>query len=193
MGACNFVNIPHINVPKYYGGKVCVFWQETFKLVTIFLSGSRNLPYFYGFFEAVNTLMQERHYHRERRITVKMSRRTQNVEIYLAIERARLSIFCTGLGHIFGIIVGLDFGILVRGKNIVSDRTTPLLHCFPFTSKLKAVITTGHCMNYQTIFNLPFRPLLKNFFHSNDIDLRDTSGKNYTLYLSVSLVLFWYL
>ena len=31
-------------------------------------------------------------------------------------------------------------------------------------------------MNYQTINKLQFRPLLKNFFHSFHIDLRDTSG-----------------
>ena len=32
-------------------------------------------------------------------------------------------------------------------------------------------------MNYQTFSNLQFRPLLKNSFHSIQIDLRDTSGK----------------
>ena len=32
-------------------------------------------------------------------------------------------------------------------------------------------------MNYQTFTNLQFRPLLKNFFHSIHIDLRDTSGE----------------
>ena len=30
-------------------------------------------------------------------------------------------------------------------------------------------------MNYQTFSNLQFRPLLKNSFHSIDIDLRATS------------------
>ena len=32
-------------------------------------------------------------------------------------------------------------------------------------------------MNYQTISNLQFRPLLKNSFHSIHIDLRDTTVK----------------
>ena len=32
-------------------------------------------------------------------------------------------------------------------------------------------------MNYQTFSNLQFRTLLKNFFHSILIDLRDTSGE----------------
>ena len=32
-------------------------------------------------------------------------------------------------------------------------------------------------MNYQTFSNLQIRPLLKIFFHSIHIDLRDTSGE----------------
>ena len=32
-------------------------------------------------------------------------------------------------------------------------------------------------MNYQTFSNLQFERLLKNFFHSIQIDLRDTSGE----------------
>ena len=32
-------------------------------------------------------------------------------------------------------------------------------------------------MNNQTLRNLQFRPLLKNFFHCIHIDLRDTSGE----------------
>ena len=32
-------------------------------------------------------------------------------------------------------------------------------------------------MNYQTFSNLHFRRLLKNFFHSVQIDLRDTTGE----------------
>ena len=32
-------------------------------------------------------------------------------------------------------------------------------------------------MNYQTFSNLQFRLLLKKFFHSIHIDLRDTSGE----------------
>ena len=32
-------------------------------------------------------------------------------------------------------------------------------------------------MNCQTLSNLQFRPLLKKFFHSSYIDLRDTSGE----------------
>ena len=63
--------------------------------------------------------------------------------------------------------------------SIVGDTKAPLLGCFPFISKLKAgdIITTGQYMNYQTFSNLQFEPLLKKFFHSIHIDLRDTSGE----------------
>ena len=46
-------------------------------------------------------------------------------------------------------------------------------------SKLKSgdIITTGQCMNYQTFSKLQFRPLLRNFFLSIHIDLRDTSSE----------------
>ena len=36
-------------------------------------------------------------------------------------------------------------------------------------------------MNYQTFSTLQFRRLLKNFFHSIHIDLRDTSGEKIPL------------
>ena len=64
--------------------------------------------------------------------------------------------------------------------NIVGDTKTPLLHCFPFISKLKAgdIKTTGQYIDYQTFSNLHFRLLLKNSFHSIHIELRDTSGEN---------------
>ena len=63
--------------------------------------------------------------------------------------------------------------------SIVGDTKAPLLRCFPFISKLKGgdAISTGQYMNYQTISNLQFRPLLKNSFHSIRIDLRGTSGE----------------
>ena len=62
----------------------------------------------------------------------------------------------------------------------VTVATRRLLCCvFSFFSKLKAgdIITTGQWMNYQTINNLQFRPLLKNCFHRVQIDLENTSGE----------------
>ena len=155
--------------------------------------------------EAKNTLIQERQNHSKNCITVKVSRRTQKVEIDLANEGPGLAFFSTDLEQFFGSSVGDDFGVMLRRKgphkpelffdivrihslmiheelieyNIVGDTKASLLRCFPFVSKLKAGdnITTGQYMNYQTFNNLQFRPLLKNSFHSIHIDLRKTSGE----------------
>ena len=155
--------------------------------------------------EAMNILIQERHNHGENCIKVKVSRKTQKVEIYLANEASGLAFLSTDLGHILGSNVGNEFGVMLRGKGphkpdfaydivrihslmiytdlieykIVGDTKAPLLRCFPFISKLKSgdIITTGQYMNCQTFSNLQGRPLLKNSFHSIHIDLRDTSGE----------------
>ena len=159
--------------------------------------------------EAMNTLIQETHNHSENCVTVKVSRRTQKVEIYLANEGSGPAFFSTDLEHIFGSNVGIEFGVMLRGKGthkpkfaydivrihslmiytdlieyiIVGDTKAPVLRCFLFLSKLKSgdIITTGQYMNYQTFSNRQFRPLLKNSFHSIHIDLRDTSGEKNTL------------
>ena len=153
----------------------------------------------------MNRLIKERNNLNETCITVKVSRRTQKVVIMLANDTSGLAFCSTGLGHNFGNNVGNEFGVLMKGKgphepqfdydivrfhslmiysdlveyNIVGDTKAPLLRCFPFISKLKGgdMITTGQYMNYQTFSNLQFRSLLKNFFHSIHIDLRDTSGE----------------
>ena len=153
----------------------------------------------------MNTLIQEKNNDNETCITVKVSRRTQKDVIMLANDTPGLAFCSTDLGHIFDNNVGNEFGGLMIGKgpderefaydivqihslmiysdlveyNIVGDTKAPLLRCFPFISKLKGgdIITTGQYMNYQTLSNLQFRPLLKNSFHSIHIDLRDTSGE----------------
>ena len=66
--------------------------------------------------EAMNTLIQEGHNHSENCITVKVSRRTQKIEICLANEGSGLAFFSTDPGHIFGINVGNEFGVILRGK-----------------------------------------------------------------------------
>ena len=125
-----------------------------------------------------------------------------------------LHFFSMDLVQIFGINVGNEFGVMLRGKgphkpefaddivriyslmiftdliqyNIVGDTKVPLLRCFPFVSKLKAGdnITAGQYMNYHTFSNLQFRPQLKISFHSIHIDLRDTSGEKIP-FLSVGI------
>ena len=112
--------------------------------------------------EAMNILIQERHNHCQNCIKVKVSRRTQKIEISFANEGSGLAFFSTDLGHIFGSNVAKDFGVMLRGKgphkpeiaydivrihspmintdlieyNIVGDTKVPLLRCFPFISEL---------------------------------------------------------
>ena len=159
--------------------------------------------------EAMNILIQGRHNRSENCITVKVSRRRQKVEIYLANQGSGLAFFCTDLGHIFGSNVGKGFGVMLKGRGphkpqlaydlvrihslkiytdlieykIVVDMKAPLLRCFLFISMLKSgdIITTGQYMNYQTFSNLQIRPLLKNSFHSFHIDLRNTSAEKIPL------------
>ena len=167
--------------------------------------------------EAMNMLTQERNNLNETCITVKVSRRTQKVVFLLANDTSGLAFCSTDLGHIFGNNVRNEFGVMMIGKGphkpefaydivrihslmIYSDLVeysnvghikVSLLRCFPFISKLKGgdIIRTGQYMNYATFSNLPFRPLLKNFFHSIQIDLRDTSGEK-ILFASVDITQF---
>ena len=104
----------------------------------------------------MNTLIQEIHNHSESCITVKVSGRTQKIEIYLATEVSGLVLFSTDLDDSFRSIVGSEFGVMLRGKglhkpeflydivpthflriytdpieyNIVGDTNAPLLRCF---------------------------------------------------------------
>ena len=166
----------------------------------------------------MNTLIQERNKHNETCIMVKVSRRTQKVVIMLANDTSGLAFSSTDFGHIFGNNVGNKFGVLMIRKgplesefayeivriqslmiysvlveyNIVGDRKSPLLRCFPFISKLKGgdIITTGQYMNYQIFSNLQFTPLLNIFFSKyTNYSERHIWWKN-PLYLSVSLDFF---
>ena len=159
--------------------------------------------------EAMNTLIQERHNHSKNCITVKVYRRTQKVENYLANDCSGLAFFGTDLGQIFWSNVGNKFWVMLRGKGhqkpefayqivrihflmiytdlleykTVGDTKVQLLRCFHFILKLKAgdIITTGQYMDYQAFRNLQFRPLLKNSFRSIHIDLRNTSNEKIPL------------
>ena len=164
--------------------------------------------------ESLKTLIQKRHKHGEKCITIKVSRRTQKVEVHPANEGSGLAFFSTDLGRIFGSNVANEFGVMLTRKGpqspefaydiicihyliiytdlieykIVVNTKAPLLRCFLFISKLLAgnIITTGQYMNYQRFRNLQFRLLLKKSFHSIQIDLRDTSGGN-SPFLSVGV------
>ena len=203
------VAISEISYPSMYQnvteGKFMFFDKKFSKSPKFYYLEPGLYPSMMEFVETMHILIQERHNHSENCIKVKVSRRTQRVEIYLANEGYDLAFFSTDLGHVFGSNVGNEFGVMLRGKrphkpefaydivrihslmiytdlieyNIVGDTKAPLLRCFPFISKLKSgdIIITGQYVNYETFSNLQFRPLLKNFFHSFHIDLRDTSGE----------------
>ena len=63
--------------------------------------------------------------------------------------------------------------------NIVGDKKTPFLRCVPFISKVKSgdIISTGQYMKYQSLTKLQFKKLLKIFFHSIKIKLRDSTDE----------------
>ena len=114
--------------------------------------------------ETKNNFIQEWHNHSEKCITVKVSRRMQKIEIYLAKGGSGLACFNTDLGHFFGSKVGNEFVVCLRGNGphkpdlaydivrihsfmiytdlidykIVGDTTAPLLRRFLFIAKIKA-------------------------------------------------------
>ena len=63
--------------------------------------------------------------------------------------------------------------------NIVGDTKAALLSCIPFISKIKHgdIISTGHYMNYQNFPNLQLKKVLKKFFHSIKLQLRNSNGE----------------
>ena len=143
------------------------------------------------FVEAMNTLIQERHNHSQNCVTVKVSRRTQKVDISLANEGSGLAFLNTDLGHISGSSVGNDFGVMLRclGPNkpefaydivhipslmiykdliesiIFGQMKTLLLRCFfYFEAQGWRLYNNWTYMNFQTFSHLQFRPLLKTLF-----------------------------
>ena len=188
-------------------GKFLFSDLKKFQIVWISISGSRSLPFHYRYCwsqqdsHSSETKSQRELYHRW-----SVSKNAKNRELPWK-WRNWSCIFNTDLEHCFGRNVGNDFGVMLRGTgphkpefaydnirihslkiytdlieyNINGDTKAPLLQCFPFISKLIAAdsVSTGQYMIYQTISNLQLRPLLKTFFHSIHIDLRDMSGEKY--------------
>ena len=200
------VAISEISYPSMYQnvteGNILFFDQKLLRSSELYYLEPGFYPSITDLVGAMNTLIQEKHKHSGNCITIKVSRRAQKIEIYVANEVSGLAFFSTDLGHTFESNVGNEFGVLLRRKgphkpevacdivrihslmiytdlieyNILADTKAPLLRCSPFIWKVKAgdIITTGQYMNDQTFSNLQFRPLLKNSFHSIHIDLRDT-------------------
>ena len=114
MGSCNFRNILRINVTKCYQN-LCFLTKKLSKPSELYYVEHRLYPSIADIVEAMNTLIQERHNNSENYITVKVSRRTQKVEIYLANEGSGFTYFSTDLRHIFRSNVGNDFRVMLRG------------------------------------------------------------------------------
>ena len=140
-------------------------------------------------------------------IYVSVEKIAQKVVVHLPESQSSVFIIQSAdLSHIFGCDLEQNqTGVIMKGKgphcpqysydiirihslmiysdiieyNIVGDTKTPLLRCFPFISKVKSgdIISTGQYMNYQSFTNLQFKKLLKNFFHSIKIKLRDSTGE----------------
>ena len=117
MGGCIFGSILPINVPKGHTRKTDVF------LIKKLLKSSEfhNLePGIYrpitDIVEAMITPIEESHKHSQSCFAVKVSQRTQKVEIYLANQEACLAFFSKDPEHFFGTNVGKEFGAMLRGK-----------------------------------------------------------------------------
>ena len=108
MGSCNFRNILPIHVPKCYGGQIYVFDKKNSKSSDFYYLEPGLYPSITDIVEAMNILIQERHNHSENCIEVKVSRRTQEVEIYLANEGSGLAFFSTDLGHISEVMLVMN-------------------------------------------------------------------------------------
>ena len=116
MGGWNFRNSNPSMYQKAAEGKF-IFFDKKFSRSSEFYNLEPGLyPSITDIVEAMNTLTQQRRNHSKNSITVKVSRRTQKVEIFIANEGFGLVFFSTDLGDIFGSKVGNEFGVMLRRK-----------------------------------------------------------------------------
>ena len=118
-GQCE-VAISEISYPSMYQnvteGKFMCFDKKVSKSSEFYYLKPGLYPSITDIIEAMNILIQERHNHSENCIKVKVSRRTQKVQIYLANEGSGLAFLSTDLRHTFGSKVGNEFGVMLGGK-----------------------------------------------------------------------------
>ena len=114
MGGCNLRNILSINVPYCHRGKI--FNKKLSESSDFYYLEPGLYPSITIIIETMNTLIQERQNHSENYVTVKVSRRTQKVEIHDGNEGSGLAFFSTDLGHIFGSNVSNEIAVMLRGK-----------------------------------------------------------------------------
>ena len=97
-------------------GKFIFFERKLSKHLEVYYLEPGFYPHIKDFVKAMNTFIHKWIYHREKRITVTVSRRTQKIENYYANNGSGLALFRTNLGHIFGSNVGNGLGVLLRVK-----------------------------------------------------------------------------
>ena len=106
------VAISETSYPSMYQnvmeGKIMFFDKKFSNSSEFYYLESCLFPSITDIVEAMNTLIQERQNHSENCVTVKVSRRTQKVETYLANEGSGLAFFITDLGHIFDVMLVMN-------------------------------------------------------------------------------------
>ena len=98
---------------------ICFFDKKPWKSSEFYYQEPSLYSFITATVEAMNTLIQERHNQKDNfvsSITVNVSRRTQEVETYIANERSGLAFISTDLGHIFESRVRNEFGVMLKGK-----------------------------------------------------------------------------
>ena len=114
------VAISEISYPSMYQNfteaKFMIFAKKLSKSSEFYYMQPGLYPSITDIVEAMNTLIQDKHNQSENCITVKVSRRTQKVEIYLAIEGSGLPFFSMDLRHILGSNISNEFGAKLRRK-----------------------------------------------------------------------------
>ena len=116
----DMVAISEISYPSMYQnvteGKFMFYDEKLSKTTEVYYLEPGLYSSITDIVEAMNTLIQERNNNRDTCITIKFSRVTQKVNVYLANKESSLAIFTTNLGPIFRGDVRNDPGILMRER-----------------------------------------------------------------------------
>ena len=97
-------------------GKIHVFLRKNLKSSDFYYVEPGFYSSIMNFVEAMNIFLPELHNHSEMCSTVKLSRGTQKVEIYLANEGSGFKFLKTDFRYIFGSKVGKELGVMLRRK-----------------------------------------------------------------------------
>ena len=100
-GGCNFGNLLPDFVQNLQGGKVHIFWWKTFQIVWISLPRTRPFPSNSQVVEAMNIVIQERHNHSGRCITVQITGERLRLWVTLQMKDVVLNFSVRGLGTNF--------------------------------------------------------------------------------------------